>query len=172
MTKISMITAILALILAAPVAANIDVKFDEGAPKDRFTFTNTGACAVGPATLVLDLSESVAGLIFDTTGEGAGVEVFQPFETVAGADALGAVSPVTDGDNRIELSVTALAPGASIAFTIDVDDTARHSALGQIQVTDAEIAGASVVLTAGAETSLGVFDNTSRAVVRVGGCSS
>lgn len=159
-------------LIATPAMANIEVLFDEGAPKDQFTFTNTSGCALEAAVITLDLSESNAGLIFDTTGEGAGVEVFQPFEAVSGADVLGEVAPVKDGDNRIELSVTGLAAGASVAFTIDVDDTLRHSALGQIQVTDAEIAGASVTVAMAGEFKIGVFDNTSRAVVRVARCTS
>lgn len=166
-------TALTILALSTtPAMANIDVIFDEGAPKDRFTFTNTGACALGPATLLLDMTESTGGLIFDTTGNGAGVEVFQPYETVAGADVLGKVSPVTDGDNRIELTLTGLAPKQSVAFTIDVDDTLRKSSLGQIRVTDAEIAGASVSLARDGKKVIGVFDNTSRAVLRVGACAS
>lgn len=156
--------------IATPASATIDIRFDEGAPKDRFVFTNAGTCAFGPMTLVLDLSDSAAGLIFDTTDAGAGVEVFQPFEIVEGAQILQSVSEVSDGDNRIELTLSAMAPGQSVAFTIDVDDTLRHSALGQIQVADSEIAGASVRLRSAGAEKLGVFDNTSRAIIRTNDC--
>ncbi|MCY4178906.1 MAG: aggregation factor core [Litoreibacter sp.] len=161
-----------ACLVASPALADISVEFREGAPKDRFTFTNTGTCAIGPATLELDLGDSAAGLIFDTTGAGAGVEVFQPYETVAGAASLASVSQVRDGDNRLELSLSKLAPGGSIAFTIDVDDTLRDSALGQIRVSDSEIAGATVALISAQGTASGVFDATSAAFIRVNSCTS
>ncbi|MEM6408486.1 MAG: aggregation factor core [Pseudomonadota bacterium] len=161
-----------AMLISGPAYGNISVTFDEGAPKDRFTFTNSGACAIGPAKLVLNLGDSAAGLIFDTTGQGAGVEVFQPYETVAGAASLASVSEVSDGDNRLELSISTLPAGESVAFTIDVDDTLRKSALGQIQITDSEIAGATVMLSSAQGDVSGVFDNTSRAVIRTSGCTS
>jgi hypothetical protein len=164
--------ALIAALVASPASAIVKVSFVESAPKDTFTFTNAGACDLGPSVLSLDLSESAAGLIFDTTADGAGVEVFQPYETVAGAEVLASITPVKDGDAKIALTVTGLAPGQSVGFTIDVDDTARHSALGQIQVTDNEIAGATVAFTAGGTTSIGVFDNTSRAVLRTPACTS
>lgn len=162
--------ALLAALVTSPASAIVTVSFVESAPKDTFTFTNAGACDLGPAVLSIDLSESAAGLIFDTTADGAGVELFQPYETVAGTEVLASITPVTDGDAKIALTVTGLAPGQSLSFTIDVDDTAHHSALGQNQVTDNEIAGATVAVTAGGKTSIGVFDNTSRAVLRTPAC--
>ena len=52
--------------------ADLDVRFLEGAPKDRFIFHNNSNCSLETARLVLDLSGSSAGLIFDVTGKGAG----------------------------------------------------------------------------------------------------
>jgi len=76
-TRACLTTLATALTLCAtPAFADIEVTFLESAPKDRFTFTNTGACDLGPAVLSLDLAGSAAGLIFDTSGAGAGVEVF------------------------------------------------------------------------------------------------
>ena len=157
---------------SAPALADIEVTFLESAPKDRFTFTNTGACDLGPAILSLDLSGSAAGLIFDTSGDGAGVEVFQPYETVAGAEVLEAITPVSDGDAQIALTVSGLAPGQSVGFTIDVDDTLRDSNLGQIRVSDSEIKGATAAVSFADQTSNGVFDATSRATLRAPACTS
>ncbi len=162
----------LALLAATPAAADIAVTFTESAPKDRFTFTNTAGCDLGPATLTLNLADSAAGLIFDTTGNGAGVEVFQPFETVSGGEVLGTVAPVKDGDTVIRLDLTGLAPSQSVAFTIDVDDTVTNGALGQIRVAGSEIAGASVMLESGGNTTRGVFDTTSRAAIKAADCTS
>ncbi len=161
-----------ALPASAGLSGTLDANFIESAPKDRFSFTNTGACDIGPATLSVLLEESVGGLIFDTTGDGAGVEVFQPYETVAGAESVLSVTSVTDGDTSITLNLNGLAAGKSVAFTIDVDDTLRHSSLGQIRVTDSEIAGATVVLETASVKGVGVFDNTSRAQVRLTDCTS
>jgi len=96
--------ALLATLITSPVLADIEVTFLESAPKDRFTFTNTGACDLGPAVLSLDLSGSAAGLIFDTSGDGAGVEVFQPYETnlgqirVSDSEIKGATAALTFAD--------------------------------------------------------------------------
>ena len=70
----------LALAVGSPVGADITVRFDEGAPKDRFSITNQGACPLGEVAVTLDLGASAAGLIFDVTSLGAGVSVFQPLK--------------------------------------------------------------------------------------------
>jgi hypothetical protein len=158
---------LIAALVASPAFATLEVNFIEGAPKDRFEFTNTSGCDLGPSKITVDMSESAAGLYFDTTSEGAGVEVFQPFELVSGEAA---AIKVADGDTALTLALNGLAAGKTVAFTIDVDDTLRHGALGQTQVSRSEIAGTSVILMQGDTKSLGVIDNTSRGVVRVAGC--
>lgn len=95
-------------------------------------------------TLTLDLSGSKAGLIFDTTATGAGVEVFQPLEIAAGAENIASMSTPTDGDTRLDIALNALAPNAETRITIDLDDTLAASDLGQIRVSGAEIEGAEV----------------------------
>lgn len=134
--------AALALIGATPVAAQVDLRFVESAPKDRFELTASAACAGMSLDVYIDLSTAPAGLIFDTTAQGAGVEVFQPFEVARGEALLIEAGTTADGDFTIALQLMAPAPGESFVFTIDVDDTAPSSSLGQIRVSDAEIAGA------------------------------
>lgn len=157
----------LLFVLPTAAAAQIDARFIESAPKDTFSFVNTG-CALGPAELVLDMKESAGGLIFDTESGGAGVEVFQPFETVAGAVAS---VDVADGAGSLRLSVPSWPEGGEVSFTIDVDDVLRHGERGQTQVSGAEIAGAALVVTVSGQSAIGSFDNTNRARVR-GLCSS
>ena len=165
------LAAVLA-ILAQPAFADISAKFVESAPKDSFTFVNTSACATGPIDLTVDLSGSAAGLIFDTTGNGAGVEVFQPFELVAGGAELKSVEAVTDGDTSVKLRLKDLPAGGKIAFTIDVDDTLAASSNGQIMVSGGEIAGASVSMTAGGDTTRTTFDNRGNATLALKDCQS
>ena len=131
--------------LAAPsiAVADLRVSFIEGAPKDRFEIVNIGACALAGSSVLLDLSTSAAGLIFDVTDQGAGVEVFQPLEIVAGAEALVATPAVQDGQNQIQFDIASLSPGQAIGFTIDVDDTRGTRA---ITVSRSEIEGAQVVM--------------------------
>ena len=133
------------LVLAAGSAsAQTAIKsvFFEGAPRDRFLFTNIGNCDLGPMRLTLDLSMSEAGLIFDTTGGGAGVEVFQPLELETGQELVSQIGKVTDGDTRVSLDLLAFPAKESFSFTVDIDDTLGDSALGQIRVSDAEMTGA------------------------------
>mgnify|MGYP006174835655 CR=1 FL=1 len=148
---------------AASAAADIGVRFIEGAPKDRFEITNLGKCALVATDVVIDLRGSAAGLVFDVTGAGAGVEVFQPFELVSGADALASPSRVADGDRQITLSVRRLAPAGRIAFTIDVDDTVGPRG---ITVSDSEIEGAVVRVSAAGAGSTGRFSRQGEALVK------
>ena len=152
----------LMLALATPATAQIEARFIESAPKDTFSFVNSG-CALGETELVLDMKDSAGGLIFDTEGGGAGVEVFQPFEAVAGAVAS---VDVTDGAGSLRLMVPDWPEGGEVSFTIDVDDVLRHGERGQTQVSGSEIAGAALFVTVAGERALGSFDNTNRAVVR------
>ena len=160
------------ILLTQPVMADVSVRFVESAPKDSFTFVNTSACATGPIDLTVDLSGSAAGLIFDTTGSGAGVEVFQPFELVAGGAELKSVEAVTDGDTSVKLRLKDLPAGGKIAFTIDVDDTLAASSNGQIMVSGGEIAGASVSMTTGAHSTRATFDNRGSATLSLKDCQS
>ena len=146
--------------------------FQEGAPKDRFVITNTSACEIGALSVSIDLSTAPAGLIFDTTADGAGVEVFQPLELDQNDGTLRTTRKVVDGDQVLDLEIAALPAGARVSFTIDLDDTATDSALGQIRVSDAEISGAQVVMRMGDTTLRGVFAQSATAVVPLPTCTS
>lgn len=141
----TILIAAFAATLATPAFADLQIRFDEGAPKDRFVIKNAGNCALTDAKLTIDLAGSPYGLIFDVTGRGAGVEVFQPFELAAGGAALKSQPIVRDGDNRLTLDFGSLPAGETLSFTIDVDDTVNNR---EITVSDAEIAGATVRLDA------------------------
>lgn len=167
--RLPVLSCLALLALHAPASADITVRFIEGAPTDRFVFEATGACPIPQARLTIDLAGSDAGLIFDVTPTGAGVEVFQPFVLVAGAEFVTATSGVVDGDQRLSLDVAALEPGAQIAFTIDVDDTIGAR---EITVSGAEITGARVVMEAGDQTLSAPFGPDATARIVHDGCVS
>ena len=154
----------LALLTALPSAAIADltVSFRDGAPKDRFTLSYDGACALDRLDVQIDLGTAPAGLIFDTTGAGSGVEVFQPLEWVAGTAR---ASQVTDGDTVLSVSLDGVEPGASWAFTTDIDDT---TSARQITVDGSEMAGAMLR----AEGQAAVFDGSGAATVKLQNCVS
>lgn len=154
-------------LFATTAQANLQISFIEGAPKDRFKIENTGNCGIVDSTVRLDLSRSAGALIFDVTGRGAGVEVFQPLEITQGRDALLGLPTVTDGQTSIDFAINTLAPGDSIAFTIDVDDT-----LGQREITVAgsEMAGAMVRLSQDQKVSETLFNAGSTATIPLEGC--
>lgn len=150
-----------ALVLSSVTAAQAGfvARFVEGAPKDTFVLEAApGACAVVPLSVTFDLTGSDGQLIFDVTDAGAGVEVFQPFELVRGAERVTAVSDVVDGDRLLQLEVSDLPEAATVVFTIDVDDTlgAREITVGR-----SEIVGAKVTVSDGTTEMTGVFDSTS-----------
>lgn len=161
-------TAMLAL-AASTAQADLVVTFRDGAPKDLFTLTNTGSCVTDPFDVTLDLSPAPAGLIFDITASGQGVEVYQPFELTSGDALLRGTSEVTDGDQTLLLSLTHLAPGDGLSFTIDLDDTGGGS---EIIVSGAEIAGAVVEVSTGGALFRGTFDASGEAVVQLDDCIS
>ncbi|MBT8413073.1 MAG: aggregation factor core [Boseongicola sp.] len=164
------LTAILLLFSAAPVAADVQARFIEGAPKDRFTFTASEAfCETGAVTLTVDLRSSAGALIFDVTENGAGVDVFQPLEVVAGSDALLGETTVADGDQNLTIALSALQPGAPFAFTIDVDDTLGAR---EITVSGSEIIGAEVTLSTNSKTRSAVFGENAQAVIDWPTCDS
>ncbi|WP_170361956.1 aggregation factor core [Ruegeria arenilitoris] len=158
----SILTATLGLFAATSLQAGVQIRFMEGAPKDRFVLTNVGTCEVEASTLKIDLSQSAGRLIFDVTENGAGVEVFQPLEIVEGVDALRQLPLVVDGQNTIELEIASLAVGDNLAFTIDVDDTIGQR---EITVNGSEIEGATVSYADAVETKTATF--SSDAVVNV-----
>lgn len=131
---------------AAANTTSVTVTFQESAPKDRFEVGNTGHCQAIPITLRIDMAGSRGRLIFDVTGNGAGVEVFQPFEIARGRQLAIAKPTVRDGDDQLSLRLQRLKPADVFAFTIDVDDTLKDSALGQIRVAGSEIEGATATV--------------------------
>ena len=150
-----------------PSTAGLIATYEEGAPKDKFTFFNDSECTISDSTLRLDLSESIAGLIFDTTDKGAGVEVFQPLQLVSGAQYLSSIPAVKDGDTSVEFKIEKLGPKQKLAFTIDVDDTAVGR---QITVTDSEIVGGKVVLVRQASIHSASFEAGSELVLQLPKC--
>lgn len=158
---------------AGSALADIRVEFRESAPTDSFQITNTGTCATGPMTLTLDLETSRGRLIFDTTGSGAGVEVFQPFRLVSGPQTPNILAVPSDGDRQLTLSFDTLDPGAHIRFTIDVDDTLPQSELGQIRVSGSELEGGEIQIRAGAfQDRVGRFDTNGIGLVQLENCTS
>lgn len=155
---------IAALICATTPAlgAELTVSFRDGAPKDRFTLSYDGSCATTPLQVEIDLGTAPAGLIFDTTGAGAGVQVFQPLEWVMGSAR---TSAVTDGDTVVNMTLDALAPGETLAFTIDIDDT---TSTRQITVDGSEMVGATLRV----DGQNALFDATGTARVALAPCLS
>lgn len=158
------------LVVATTAHAEITATFIEGAPKDRFVLSSdSGVCADTPIDVTVDLNGSAGKLIFDTTETGAGVEVFQPFELVAGGDQVTGASSVTDGDKRLTLTLNGLPQGADVAFTIDVDDTIGAR---EITVTDAEIKGAVLRVKRGDQVAEARFGADAIATLDMTSCTS
>jgi len=163
----SICAAAASLLPVLPAYAGVQVRFVEGAPKDRFVIENVGTCAVQASTVRIDLADSTGRLVFDVTAAGAGVEVFQPLEFVQGSEALRALPSVVDGQDAIALEIAALAVGEEISFTIDVDDTIGQR---EITVTGSEIEGGTVSYLKGSETTSATFTKDAVAKVAIADC--
>lgn len=172
MFKSFLISALL-FIFSGNISANIEVAFIEGAPKDQFIFNNTSKCDLQDVALKIDLSESEGLLIFDTSSQGKGVEVFQPFEVSKGQIRLASVENVNDGDTQLSLHIETMQANDYVSFTIDVDDTLVESELGNIRVTGTEITNAFVSIdVAGKNTLKAQFDNNGKALLVMSKCTS
>lgn len=167
MLRHSFLATLIGIGAAGPLLAGVQVRFIEGAPKDRFVLQNVGNCDVEGSTLSIDLSPSAGRLVFDVTAAGAGVEVFQPLEFVEGTDALAQLPSVVDGQTSIDLEISSLPVGENISFTIDVDDTIGQR---EITVSGSEIAGAVASYTKGAQSSTGVFSTDALANLTINDC--
>ncbi|MEM7614736.1 MAG: aggregation factor core [Pseudomonadota bacterium] len=162
-----------ALTLTAGAAtADVAVSFREGAPVDRFFLENTGDCDLGQVTVTFDLSTSAAGLIFDVTAAGAGVEVYQPVVMLTEGNVSYNLSPVTDGMQLVAVELSNFDQGMRIGMSADVDDTLAESALGQIRVAGSEIAGAQVILNTPDGEVTAAFDTAAQAVLPTPPCVS
>jgi len=150
-------TLALCLFASTANAQDLVVQFTDGAPKDSITLQNQG-CSLSNAMVVLNLDGSQGGLVFDTTPGGAGVEVFQPVEITSGYAAL---SPVSDGDKRLQIFVQSLTKGETLGLTADLDDTAGGA--GEITVNGSEMHGASVQIALKDRVITGTFDATGQA---------
>ena len=149
-----------ALIATAGIAQaqGLTVTFADGAPKDRFELINEG-CALQDVAIAIDLTDTPAGLIFDVTASGAGVEVFQPVEVTAGTMN---VSAITDGAQQLQLTVPSFPSDTTYSLTADLDDTVSNR---QITVSGSEMLGARVLLTAGEVQAVAPFDANGRAMI-------
>jgi hypothetical protein len=152
------IALIFAGLSSAAAADGLTVQFTDGVPKDTITLTN-GNCLLNEAVIVIDLSQSAAGLIFDVTAAGAGVAVFHPVEVTAGTIA---ISPVVDGGQVLHLRISDFPIGATFSLSADLDDTTSGR---QRTVTGAEMAGATVTLVSGKAASTAVFGETGLAIL-------
>lgn len=163
----------LQLLIPSAALADLRVSYVDSSP-DAITIENRSGCDLGPFELVVDLGRSPAGLIFDTSGTGAGYAGFAPLEIVGGAEQVSGISAVTDGDSRLLLEFDFLGGGASVALAVDVDDTSPDSAAGRTIIAGSEIAGAVAEArpTAGGPSYPGVFGTDGVAIVPLEACIS
>ena len=149
------IAAIALTFLATPLPAqDLIVQFADGAPKDSISFQTAG-CDITNAMVMIDLAGSKGGLIFDVDPSGSEAEVYQPVEITHG---YGALSPVRDGDKRLQVLVHSLIAGDTLDLTADLDDTLDGAI--DVTVNGSEMAGASVRLALSDRVLSGIFDNT------------
>lgn len=154
--------------------ADLSVRFVESAPTDRFEIENTGLCPIGRLTVTIDLAGSAAGLLFDTTGAGAGVQVFQPLRIAQGEERVERLAEIADGDQILSASLTGLSPGEAVVLTIDVDDTLAAGPRGQTQIAGSEIEGAAALISFEDADIPGAaaFAADGRALIAAPGCVS
>ena len=126
----------------APVGM-VQVRFVESVPADTFLFTNTGDCDLGRSEVWLDLRPSIAGLVFDVSESGAGLDRFHRLEITEGGEFIHRVSKLKDGSTALHFQLERLPVGGTIAFKADIDDTLspKDSRGGNTRVLESELEG-------------------------------
>lgn len=164
----------LAPLPAGLALADLRVGFVEGAPTDRFTVENIGACPAPRVEVTIDLADTAAGLYFDTTSAGAGVQVYQPLRIARGADLVETAPEILDGQTALSATLVGLAPGETVVFTIDVDDSQTAGPRGRTQIDGSEIAGAAAhaVFDGFDAPETARFGPDGRALIAAPGCVS
>lgn len=170
-SPLALCLAVAPVLAVAPALAELRVGYVDSAP-DRFTIHNRSGCDLGPFELVIDLGASPAGLIFDTSGGGAGFAGHAPLEIVGGAEQVRGVGAITDGDSRLVIDLDFLAGNGTVSIAVDVDDTREASDLGPTIVSPAEIAGAAAYVhrPAGAPPLAATFGQNGVAVLPLEAC--
>ncbi len=151
--KYSICTALALSLTAFPAFADITLRFQESAPKDRFIIASD--CAVSDIDMTIDLSGSAGSLIFDVTADGAGVEVFQPVEVQSGTAQM---QPVVDGDQTLTLRIPSIPVDADVIISADLDDVLTNSSLGQIRVAGSELNGAMISISIDGRPETATFE--------------
>ncbi len=136
---VALLTLVPSLAVAEVCGPRLIVDFEESAPKDYFRLKNASETEWRIDRVEIDLRGSGGGLIFDVTGRGAGVSVYQPFERAGGKAVVRGRSEVTDGDSTLSVAFDRFNTSDMFIFTIDVDDTLVAS--DQTRVSGGEIAG-------------------------------
>ena len=173
MRAISPPAIILFALVAAPGYADLRVTYVDRSP-DLITIENRSGCDLGSFELTIDLGQSPAGLIFDTTGRGAGLAGYAPLQIVDGGAQVLGLSAVSDGDSMLRLEMDFLRSHGSVTLAVDVDDTSAGSELGQTIIAGSEIAGAvaDARFTSGGASHRGVFGPDGVAIVPLEACIS
>lgn len=125
--------------IATPALAELRVTYVDSYP-DAITIENRSGCDLGPFELTIDLGASPAGLIFDTSGRGAGLAGYAPVQIIDGREQVLGISRVEDGDSMLVVKLDFLGGGGTVTLAVDVDDTSPGSALGQTIIAGSEIA--------------------------------
>ncbi|MEO1240223.1 MAG: hypothetical protein AAFW64_11420 [Pseudomonadota bacterium] len=110
--------------------------------------------------VLIDLAGSAGGLSFDTTPNDDASSPYQPVEITSG---YGALSPVRDGDQRLQVFVRTLPPGEQLHLSADLNDTLGQG--GSIAGDGSEVAGASVRLALSDRVLKGTFDTAGTATI-------
>ena len=122
----------------------IDAKFYEGAPRDRFVIENNSSDKLSIESATVTLKGSKGKLIFDTIDGGKGVEVFQQFRSEESSAMLASKPQLKDGADTLALKFEHFDPKETYRFSLDVDDQLTNSELGQIRVSSSEMNGAQI----------------------------
>ena len=147
-------------LLATPVAAqDLIVQFAGGAPKDHISFHSSG-CNLSNAVVLLDLTGSAGGLTFDGAAGSEAAKSTQPIEITSG---YGALSPVRNGDKRVQILVHTLPPGEALNLAATLGDTAGQTS--DVSVTGSEMAGASIRVALSDRVLKGTFDTAGTAKI-------
>lgn len=156
-----MIRALLLLLAGPALAQDVDVRFQDGNPYDRFIVFNRG-CPLTDFVILLDFTSSAGGVLIDTVSGGPGARDPMAVQLIEGDASL---DPVRDGDQMLRLRVASLPNLAALVVTMDVDDSIGLVEEDRVFADGADVAGTTVTITLHDTITTASLDPTGQATL-------
>ncbi|MEL7215213.1 MAG: hypothetical protein AAGJ96_04660 [Pseudomonadota bacterium] len=167
-----LVTALLGVILAGPLRAEIVVQFRENGARDRITFINISDCPTGPVAFTVDLMDAPANLIFNAPSVGLAQDEMMMFNALSNVATAYGRPFVTKDQSLAAVVVETLPSFKNFSFEADVIDKPEAVRVIRPRVIGSQVAGGVArLILEGGHVAEGFFDGTGQARIDIDFCT-